>query len=200
MSVSSQPKPLPEKPSDVVPPIPDSLNKLLETGDIVSSTAYTACICANCGLHMDKLKEVPVGCSRKTYCFACCEAKAACDCLKLTDERPFCYGIDACFCLKCVVCYNINSCCDFPFPCDSESHGLCCNWDKQKTVCGGASSGRKVCCNFYQEFSCLEKVEEPCLEIEKIWCLECRLACLPGTNNAVPMACVVFGKKLWGKE
>lgn len=195
MSVSTQPKPLPEKPSDVVPPITDDLAKLLEVGDLASQAYLTQCLCGNCGFH----KEFEFGCAQKDFCLACCQAQQACNCFKLTEERPFVYNNDACFCLKCCVCYNVASCCDFPFPCDSESHQLCCNWEKQQTICGGAGNGRCICCTQYREFSCLQPTEVPCFTMRRMFCLECRFACLPGANKDVPLACGVFGKTLWSK-
>lgn len=190
MPVNKQP--LPTKPSDVIPDMPEPLAQLLETGDVNAQSLLTACLCATCGCN----KEWTFGCSRKAQCFACCDAKSACNMFKLTD-KPYCEGADACFCCKCVVCHNVSSCCDFPFPCDSERHVLLCK--EQETTCGGASAGRAICCNSHGEFSCLQPTETPCYDQNKMFCLECRLACLPGTNANVPMMCSIFGAKLWAK-
>ena len=193
-----QPKPMPTKVTDVLQ-MPDTVAKQLETSEIFGLPTFTSCLCANCALHTAQVSQLPVGCSSKQFCFKCCESKSACDCLQLTTERPFCGGVDACFCLKCVACTSVGSCCDFPCPMDQEMHQLCCNWEKQETVCAGGSSGFKVCCNYYNDFKCLEVTETPCVQISRCWIFECRHGCLPGMNKEVPLNCVCFGKKLWEK-
>lgn len=179
--------------ADAVPEMSPELAKFLEKEDLSSQKFLNACICATCGI-----TDVRFGCSRNAQCCTCMTAKSACNMFELVPP-PYCVGTNACFCLKCIVCTDIASCLDFPLPCDAERHLLCCNQDKQETVCAGASSGKYICCNQYAEFGCLNKTEVPCTEISKIFCIECRFACLPGTDKDVPMKCAVFGTTLWEK-
>lgn len=193
MPLSLQPFVPPENVKDAVPEMSPALAKFLEKEDLSSQKFLTACLCATCGI-----TDVAFGCSRDTQCFACMNAKSACNMFELVPP-PYCVGTNACFCLKCVVCVDIQSCCDFPFPVDAERHMLCCNQDKQQTVCAGASSGKYVCCNQYGEFGCLQATENPCQEVAKMFCIECRWGCIPGMNKDVPIKCAIFGTTLWEK-
>eukprot|EP00048_Salpingoeca_helianthica_P014310 m.221071 g.221071 ORF g.221071 m.221071 type:complete len:194 (+) comp15708_c0_seq1:49-630(+) len=187
-------QPMPKTIDEAVPKMSDALNSLFDVPAASELKLLTTCLCASCGLN----PSFQFACARKSYCLKCIEGKAACNCFSLVDA-PYCVNSHACFCLKCIVCTNQSSCCAFPFPCDEERHCLCCNWAEQTTVCGGGGAGRTICCSNSNVFSCCNPVEKACFNFDRIFCLDCRLGCLPGDNEEIPFACTIFGAQLWAK-
>eukprot|EP00047_Mylnosiga_fluctuans_P007553 m.254115 g.254115 ORF g.254115 m.254115 type:complete len:200 (+) comp18786_c0_seq1:503-1102(+) len=193
-TICKQPSPLPEKVSDVIPDISPELTKLLESTSLESQKYFTSCICANCGIH----PEFTFGCSRKAFCFKCVHQELACNCFHLEKEAPYCEFAQACFLLKCCLFFTTGSFCDMPFPMDNDFHMLCCNCEKQVTVCGGGHIGKAICCTYSGLYTGLNCTEVECAETSRCFCLECRcgLGCLPGVKTIVPLMCAFLGKEL----